>query len=146
MFLLDVPIGDPTRIPLEDVKLYWKAWVSLEAKGYPFSFLSGEEEEEQEQEQEQEQEEEQEEEEETHSKVKKPPTKQLTPPQDFDCDDGIPLPYQCDTSASRTICLLRLVSESGNSGKTFHTLVRQVDALEVSFVSIIQFSSYLILF
>ena len=138
MFLLDVPIGDPTRIPLEDVKLYWKAWVSLEAKGYPFSFLSGEEEEEQEQEQEQEQE--------THSKVKKPPTKQLTPPQDFDCDDGIPLPYQCDTSASRTICLLRLVSESDNSGKTFHTLVRQVDALEVSFVSIIQFSSYLILF
>ena len=132
MFLLDVPIGDPTRIPLEDVKLYWKAWVSLEAKGYPFSFLSGEEEEEQEQE--------------THSKVKKPPTKQLTPPQDFDCDDGIPLPYQCDTSASRTICLLRLVSESDNSGKTFHTLVRQVDTLEVSFVSIIQFSSYLILF
>ena len=135
MFLLDVPIGDPTGIPLEDVKLYWKAWVSLEAKGYPFSFLSGEEEEEQEQEQE-----------ETHSKVKKPPTKQLTPPQDFDCDDGIPLPYQCDTSASRTICLLRLVSESDNSGKTFHTLVRQVDTLEVSFVSIIQFSSYLILF
>ena len=134
MFLLDVPIGDPTRIPLEDVKLYWKAWVSLEAKGYPFSFLSGEEEEEQEQEQE-----------ETHSKVKKPPTKQLTPPQDFDCDDGIPLPYQCDTSASHTICLLWLVSESGNSGKTFHTLVRQVDALEVSFVSIIQFPSYLIL-
>ena len=142
MFLLDVPIGDPTRIPLEDVKLYWKAWVSLEAKGYPFSFLSGEEEEEQEQEQEQEQEEE----EETHSKVKKPPTKQLTPPQDFDCDDGIPLPYQCDTSASRTICLLRLVSESGNSGKTFHTLIRQVDALEVSFVLIIQFPLYLILF
>ena len=144
MFLLDVPIGDPTGIPLEDVKLYWKAWVSLEAKGYPFSFLSGEEQEEQE-EQEQEQEQEQEEQE-THSKVKKPPTKQLTPPQDFDCDDGIPLPYQCDTSASRTICLLRLVSESGNSGKTFHTLVRQVDTLEVSFVSIIQFSSYLILF
>ena len=139
MFLLDVPIGDLTRIPLEDVKLYWKAWVSLEAKGYPFSFLSGEEEEEQEQEQEQE-------EQETHSKVKKPPTKQLTPPQDFDCDDGIPLPYQCDTSASHTICLLRLVSESDNSGKTFHTLVRQVDTLEVSFVSIIQFSSYLILF
>ena len=139
MFLLDVPIGDPTGIPLEDVKLYWKAWVSLEAKGYPFSFLSGEEEEEQEQEQEQE-------EQETHSKVKKPPTKQLTPPQDFDCDDGIPLPYQCDTSASCTICLLWLVSKSGNSGKTFHTLVRQVDALEVSFVSIIQFSSYLILF
>ena len=144
MFFLDVPIGDPTRIPLEDVKLYWKAWVSLEDKGSPFSFLSGEEEEEQEQEQEQEQEEQ--EEQETHSKVKKPPTKQLTPPQDFDCDDGIPLPYQCDTSASHTICLLRLVSESGNSGKTFHTLVRQVDALEVSFVSIIQFPSYLILF
>ena len=92
MFLLDVLIGDPTRILLEDVKLYWKAWVSLEAKGYPFSFLSGEEEEEQEQEQEQEEEEEEEEEEETHSKVKKPPTKQLTPPQDFDCDDGIPPP------------------------------------------------------
>ena len=140
MFQLEIP----PRIPLEDVKLYWKAWVSLEAKGYPFSFLSGEEQEEQE-EQEQEQEQEQEEQE-THSKVKKPPTKQLTPPQDFDCDDGIPLPYQCDTSASHTICLLRLVSESGNSGKTFHTLVRQVDTLEVSFVSIIQFSSYLILF
>ena len=125
MFLLDIKIGDPTRIPLEHVKLYWKAWVSLEAKGYPFSFLSiveGEEEEE-----------------EIQPKSNRPSTSQLAPPQVFDFDDGVPLPCECDTSALRTTCLLQLVSKSGGFGKAFHVLVKQVDALQVSLVLIIHF-------
>ena len=45
---METKIENPTRMKLDGLKAYWEAWVSEEAKGYPFSFLSGKEEEEKE--------------------------------------------------------------------------------------------------
>ena len=39
-FLLEPKIGNPTRMKLKDIKIYWNSWVLKEAKGDPFSFLS----------------------------------------------------------------------------------------------------------
>jgi hypothetical protein len=52
----------------------------------------------------------------------------------------------CETTAERTICLQQLAPNLGNTSKAFHTLVKQVDALEVSIVSLIQFPVHLISF
>jgi hypothetical protein len=39
-FLLDTPFGDPTRINIADVEVYWNDWVARDIKGEPFHFLS----------------------------------------------------------------------------------------------------------
>jgi hypothetical protein len=132
-FILETKLGDPTRINLEDVKLYWNHWVLKEAAGDPFCFLTGGEGEE---------EEEEEEEEEAHPTTKKAPTKPSTrpptsPTPGFEIDSNIPIPSQCDTPAARTICLKRLAPRGTDAGKSFLTIVKQVDAFKVSFVLII---------
>ena len=62
--------------------------------------------------------------------VARDPTTPPTP--SFKIDDVIPLPCQCATPAAHTLCLQQLVPEKGDSGKTFHSLVKLIDALEVS--------------
>jgi len=121
---------------LKDIEVYWKAWVQKEAKGDPFSFLSGEGD--GEEEQDGKEQEEEEEEEELHPTISKSSIRPPTPPTpDFNIDNGIPLPCQCDTPALRTICLQQLAPKWGDTGKTFQTLISQVDALEVSSVLIV---------
>ena len=139
-FILETKIGDPTRMGVEDIKLYWQAWGRKQTNGDSFSFLSdrkGKQREQQEQEEEeQEEQEEQEEgkgqdgdEEDTHTIINKS-LPSLIP--ESDIDSGIPLPCECDTSTMRTTCLQQLAPKSGSLKKTFHKLIGLVDALEVS--------------
>ena len=55
----------------------------------------------------------------------------IPPTSEFDIDQGIPLPCQCNTPAVRTLLLKKLAPEWGSTGKGYHALVKLVDALEV---------------
>ena len=55
----------------------------------------------------------------------------------FNIDSGVSLPCQCTTPAAHTTYLQQLVPKLGQTGKTFHVLVRLVDALKVSVMLII---------
>ena len=57
--------------------------------------------------------------------------------QAFNIDSGVSLPCQCTTPAECTAYLQELVPKLGQTGKTFHVLVRLVDALKVSLMLII---------
>ena len=145
-FILEgTELGDPVRMRLKELKLYWEAWVLEEAKGIPFSFLDnteaeGENQGKQGDGQSEEEQEQEEDNQETHSTINKLPT---PPTPASGIDHGIPLPSQCDTPAMHTSCLQQLVPKWGNTGKTFHTLVQLVDDLEVSSVLIIDLLLYL---
>ena len=129
---------------LKDLEAYWKDWVLKESEGDPFCFLSskGKEKEkekrregekktdEQDEDEQDEENKEDEEDEKENIPVARDPTTPPTP--SFKIDDDIPLPCQCATPAARTLCLQQLVPEKGDSGKTFHSLVKLIDALEVS--------------
>ena len=120
---------------LEDLEVYWKAWVRLEAQGHPFSWLTGSKEEEEEEQggyQDEEQEDQENDQEGIHSTANQQPTH---PTPEFDIDSDIPLPCQCDTPDARTLCLQQLVPNFGSTGKTFHTVVGVVNDLEVSSLS-----------
>ena len=112
---------------LKDISAYWNHWISKDKEGDPFSFLDD-------------------------SSVKgesddasdksdddgvgeggadKP---SVIPPDHFSIDHKIPSPILCDTPNSRTNCLQKLVSKGDQTSKTFHTLVKLVDAFGVSFI------------
>jgi len=126
-FLLKTKLGNPTRMSLKDISAYWNHWISKDKEGDPFSFLDD-------------------------SSVKgesddasdksdddgvgeggadKP---SVIPPDHFSIDHKIPSPILCDTPNSRTNCLQKLVSKGDQTSKTFHTLVKLVDAFGVSFI------------
>ena len=139
---------------LDGLKAYWEAWVSEEAKGYPFSFLSGKEEEEEEEEEEEgkgqdqnqvenEDEDQNQDQEEPYPTINKPSTPSSPTPS---INHGIPLPCQCDTPTACTICLQQLAPKDSNTGQAFHTLVKLVDSLMVSFLPMHEFLLYLISF
>ena len=121
---------------LENLEAYWKVWVLQEAQGHPFSFLTGSEEEEQEgqggsqdeEQGDQENEQEDQENEQEDSAENQPP---IPPTPEFNIDNGIPLPCQCDTPDLRTFCLQQLVPKFGATGKTFHVVVGLVNDLLV---------------
>jgi hypothetical protein len=160
-FILENKIRDPTRMTLNEVRAYWKHWVLKSSKGYQFSFLTrgdakrgkGKEDEEEEsdegsQENEDEEEEEErkegdedEDEDEDEDRgntlaTQRPPS---PPTPDFNIDEGIPLPCQCDTPAVRTSCLQKLAPKWDASGKIYHNLVKLVDTMEVSSILVSAF-------
>ena len=152
-FLLETKIEDPTRMKLDDLKAYWEAWVSEEAKGHPFSFLSGKEKDEDEEDEDEdegkgkgkgqdqnqvgsEDEDQNQDQEEPHSTINKPSTPSSSA---LKINYGIPLPCQCDTPTERTICLQGLAPKDSDTGQAFHALVKLVDSLKVSFLPIYDF-------
>lgn len=164
-FLKNSTFGDPMRIQLRDLTRNWRSWALKESEGDPFSFYTGEEEakarlgkgkerlvEENRGEEEEEEEEEEVEEEEVvvggqedkdqeerpvaTQRLPKPPTP------DFEVDEGIFLPSQCENSFQKVACLRLLAPRWGDEGTTFHSLVKRVAILEVSVQPVITFISY----
>ena len=138
-FILKSKIGNPTRMGRVEVEEYWQAWVTLQTKGDPFSFVSygkgkGREEEEEEGEEEGEKGDggdkgqDGDQEEGCHSKTNK---KHPSPTPGFAVDKDIPLPCECTTPAMRTICLQQLAPKWGSSRAVYCTIVQLVDTLEV---------------
>lgn len=66
------------------------------------------------------------------------PQRSPIPPAPLDIDHGICLPCECDTPAARTVCLQQLVPKGGDGdgARAFHKLVKLVNTLEVSSVSL----------
>ena len=125
-FLLEPKLSNPTRMPLKDIIPYWKHWASKGRKRDPFSFTpdnssdrSNED-----------------------NGSDKGKNDDDGDDDDFPenpvsldhhgIDDDIPLPFQCKTPSSRTNCLQKLVPTSNEINKSFHGLVKMVDAFEVS--------------
>lgn len=114
-FLLKAKLANPTRMSLQDITAYWNHWVSKDQKGDPFSFgFDGDDD--------------------NNSDggvgqgaAEKPPSVSSN-----HSIEDIPFPYLCNTPYTRTNCLQKLVLNKGETGQRFHTLVRVVDALEVS--------------
>ena len=125
---------------LQDVSAYWKDWVSKDQEGDPFSFFSlddnsdrdkgkgandgdrdngdgGAQE----------------------GAMEQPPSPpdNYLPDDHFSVDDDIPLPLSCKTPSQRTSCLQQLIYDHGEPNKTFHKLVKAVDTLEVSSISML---------
>lgn len=170
-FILETKLKNPTRMSLGSVEAYWKAWALKASKGDPFSFLiwkgkekekGGEEEEEEEErgkgesegkgkgvEGKKQRDEEDASEDEQGEEGKKLPASGGSPipfPPDIDIDQSILLPCKCDTHCVRTRFLQELISKVGDSGKTFHALVKLVETLEVSPMLITSFLPHLTLF
>jgi len=127
-FLLKAKLSNPTRMTLKDITAYWNHWASKGRKSDPFSFRpdnssyggkegnsSGKGKDVDE------------DDEEEDDVTEKP-----LPPDHHDIDDDIPLPSQCKTPRLRTNCLQKLVPISNGTNKSFHRLVKMVNALEVS--------------
>jgi len=134
-------------MPGDSIEAYWKDWVSRDEDGVPFSFLSidgsdggggdgneggnGNEDDEGDKGDDGRDlfsflSNSSTDEDHTGKKIPTPPTPECP------IDHGIPLPCQCATHALRTICLEKLTPRFGITGKTFLTLVKLVDTLEVS--------------
>ena len=135
-FLLKAKLSNPTRMTLKDITAYWNHWASKGSKSDPFAFRldsssnrgkegnssgkgKGKDVDEDDDEDDDEDED---------------IAEKLLPPDHHDIDDDIPLPSQCKTPRLRTNCLQKLVPGSNEINKSFHRLVKMVDALKVSSV------------
>jgi len=125
-FLLKTKLSNPTRMSLKDITVYWNHWVSKEKKRDPFSFIPDNSSEKGK---------------EDYGSDKGDDgddgddiTEKPFSLDHYSIDDDIPLPCQCETPSVRTNCLEKLVPGSNEISKSFHRLVKMVDALKVSSV------------
>ena len=124
-FLLKTKLSNPTRMSLKDITAYWNHWVSKDRKRDSFSFIPDNS---------------SEKDKEDYSSSKGEDgedgdiaEKPLSPDHHAIGDD-IPLPSQCKTPSLQTNCLEKLVPGSNEINKSFHRLIKMVDALKVSSV------------
>ena len=125
-FLLEAKLNNPTRMPIKDITPYWKHWAFKGRKRDPFSFTPDN----------------------SSDRGKEDNdsdkgrdddycddddfSEKPVAPDHHGIDDDIPLPSQCKTPSSRTNCLQKLVPTTNKINKSFHGLVKMVDAFEVS--------------
>ena len=132
---MEASLGNPTRMSLENLSIYWKHWVIQDKKGDPFSFSSLDDNSGQDQSGHA-SDEDGNQEGPSHASDEdgnQEGPAEVPPPDHFSIDDDIPYPSTCPPNG-RTNCLLRLVPKEGETNKMFHKLVKMVDTLEVSFI------------
>lgn len=118
-FLLTPKLGNPTRMSLNSLSVYWNEWILKDKKGDPFSFIG----------------------------VNRGNQDMADVDDDlgdegiedfvphFTIDDGVLPPLSCcGTSSNRTQCLQALVTGTSKDNKAYRTTVKLVNTLEVSHI------------